>query len=276
MFLYYIYIKLILLKMKNLYFGAALLFIGLTSCSSSDDNTNNTPSSFLPLTATSAWVYDVNLNAENTGRDSLYINGTTTISGKTYQKLNTKSTPNGFYTSTLNNNSVRMNGDKLLLSGTSGLGLAEILPVSITLSDFVIFKENGSNNAELAAISGTLEQDVQGFPLKIDYKLKSIFKESLSNFTVPGKESYNNVKVIKIIVNLKIATVYQLPVINTPVPIAILNAQDVIVSTQYYAEGIGMIYSKTNVDYELQDFSQAGLDLPIPQQGSSTIEEFLD
>lgn len=262
--------------MKKLYFGAALLFIGLTSCSSSDDSNNITPSSFLPLTATSAWVYDVHLNTENIGRDSLYVNGSTTINGSTYQKLNTKSTPTGFYTSTLNNNSVRKDGDKLLLSGSSGFGLAEILPVSINLSDFIIFKENGSNNAELAAVSGTLEQDVQGLPLKIDYKLKSIFKESLSSFTVPGKETYNNVKVIKIVVNLKIGTVYLLPVINTPVPIAILNAQDVIVSTHYYAEGVGMIYSKTNVEYQLQDFSQAGLDLPIPQQGSAIIEEFLD
>jgi hypothetical protein len=70
--------------------------------------------------------------------------------------------------------------------------------------------------------------------------------------------------------------VYTLPVINTPVTITILNPQNVIVSTQYYAEGVGMIYSKTDVNFELNDFSQFDVDLPIPQEGSSTIEEFLD
>jgi hypothetical protein len=37
-----------------------------------------------------------------------------------------------------------------------------------------------------------------------------------------------------------------------------------------------MIYSKTDVNFELNDFSQFDVDLPIPQEGSSTIEEFLD
>ena len=276
-FLYYIYIELILLKMKNLYFGVALLFIGLTSCSSSDDNNNNPATSFLPLTATSSWVYDVNMDASWIGRDSLYVNGESTINGKIYQKLNTKSIPTGFYTNSLNNNNIRIEGDKLLLSGTTGLALADFLPINIAVSDFVIFKENSSVNAQLDAVSGTIEQDLEGFPLVIDYKLKSIFQESLASFTVPGKESYTNVKAIKLVANLKVSTVYLLPVLNTPINISILNAQDVIVSTQYYAEGIGMIYSKTEINYQLNEIpQQSGIELPIPSQGSSTIEEFLD
>lgn len=263
--------------MKNLYFGAALLFIGITSCSSSDDNTNNTPSSYLPLTATSAWVYDVNMAGSEIGRDSLYVNGESMINGKTYQKLNTKSVPAGFYTNTLNNNNVRKDGDKLLITGTTGLALAEFLPINIAVSDFVIFKENSSTNTQLDAISGTIEQDLEGFPLIIDYKLKSVFKESLASFTVPGKESYTNVKAITLVANLKVSTVYLLPVLNTPINISILNAQDVIVSTQYYAEGIGMVYSKTEINYQLNEIpQQSGIELPIPSQGSSTIEEFLN
>lgn len=263
--------------MKKSYFGAALLFIGLTSCSSSDDNNNNPATSFLPLTSTSAWVYDVNMDASEIGRDSLYVNGESTINGKTYQKLNTKSIPTGFYTNTLNNNNVRIEGDRLLLSGTTGLALAEFLPINIAVSDFVIFKENSSVNTQLDAVSGTIEQDLQGFPLVIDYKLKSVFQESLASFTVPGKESYTNVKAVKLVANLKVSTVYLLPVLNTPINVSILNAQDVIVSTQYYAEGIGMIYSKTEINYQLNELpEQSGIELPIPSQGSSTIEEFLN
>lgn len=262
--------------MKNLYIGVALLIIGLTSCSSSDDALNNSENSFMPLNSTASWVYDVNLDAQNVGRDSLFISGETTLSGNSYKTLKTSSTPTGFYTNILNNNNIRKQGDKLLLTGTSGFALSEFFPVNISLSDFVLFKENASNNAQLDSKSGIIEQDLQGFPIKIDYNLKSFFKESLATFTVPGKETYTNVKVIKIVANLKVATIYLLPVLNTPISIAILDPQDVIVSTQYYAEGVGMIYSKTEVNYQLNDFSQAGIELPIPQAGSSMIEEFLN
>lgn len=262
--------------MKKIYFGAAVLFIGLSSCSTSDDANNGSTSNFLPLTETSEWVYDVSLDSENIGRDSLYVNGETTINGAVYKKMNTKSTPTGFYTSILNNNSVRKSTDQLLLSGNSGLGLIDFLPISIELSDFVIFKENAANNQELSLVSGTIEQDVQNIPLKIEYKLRSFFKETLSSFTVPGKESYSNVKVIQVKANLTVSTVYLLPIINTPITVTLLPAQDVVISTNYYAEGVGMIYSKTNIDYQLNDVPQGGINLPIPQQGSSTIEEFLD
>lgn len=69
--------------MKKLYFGASLLFIGLVSCSSSDDSSGTT-SSFLPLTATSSWTYDVNIDTENTGEDHLFVSGEAVINGKTY------------------------------------------------------------------------------------------------------------------------------------------------------------------------------------------------
>lgn len=263
--------------MKRLILCALFAFTALTSCSSSDDNETTGPATtFLPLTATSAWVYDVNLDTENTGQDQLFVDGETTIDGKVYKKMSTTATPLGFYTNILNNNNVRIDGDKMLLTGSTGLAAADFLPIDITVSDFVIFKENGTNNAQLDQITGSIEQDLQGFPLNIDYKLKSVFNESLSSFTVPGKETYTNVKAIKIVANLKISTVYIVPVIETPITIAVLDAQDVIVSTQYYAEGVGMIYSKTEVNFEINDFSEFGIELPIPQEGSSTIEEFLN
>jgi hypothetical protein len=260
--------------MKKLYFSAAALVLAFTSCTTNEDSTSS--SSFFPLLPTSAWVYDVNLDAQSVGRDSLYVSGETTINGNVYQKLNTKEIPAGFYTTILNNNSLRKSGDQLLLSGTTGLAFSDFLPVNIELSDFVIFKENAAANAELDAVSGTINQELQGISLKIDYVLNSIFKETLNSFTVPGKENYMNVKVVKLIANLTVSTVYLLPVFNTPITIPVLNSQDVIISTHYYAEGIGMIYSKTAINYQLQDLPQNDIELPFPQEGSSTIEEFLD
>lgn len=262
--------------MKNLYLIFALIFLGLTSCSTNDNDANDAEGVFLPLTANSAWVYDVNIDSQTFGRDSLFVDGEQIIDGKTYQKLSTKELSTGFYTSTLSGNNIRKDSDKLRLTGSTGLGISEFLPINIALSDFVIFKENASNNTELDAITGTIEQDLQSLPLKIEYSLKTFFKESLSTFSVPGKQTYNNVKVMKVVANIKVTTRYLIPVINTPITISIINPQDVVVSTQYYAEGIGMIYAKSEVNLVIEDFSNFGIELPIPQESTSTIEEFLN
>ncbi|MDD3004133.1 hypothetical protein [Flavobacterium sp.] len=263
--------------MKKLYFGAAVLFLGLTSCSSSDDSTNNDSTNiYFPLSLTSSWNYDVKLDGNAIGNDDLFVSGESTMDGKIYQQLKTENIPNGFYTNALNNNFVRKEGDKILLSGTTGLELADLLPINIEVSDFVLFKENASPNAQLDVISGTMQQTLQDMPMDITYSLKSTFKESLASFTVPGKETYSDVKVIKVVANLKVTTDYMIPVINTLTTITILNPQDVIVSTQYYAEGVGMIYAKTDFNYQLNDFSQFNIELPIPVQGASTIEELMN
>lgn len=262
--------------MKRIYFGTLILFFGLSSCSNDDNASNISESTFFPLASTSSWEYDVDLDKENIGHDVLFVSGETTINGKKYQQIKSSDLPTGFYTTILNTNNLRKEGDKLLLTGTTGLGANDFLTLDISVNDFIIFKENSDSNTQLSVISGSIEESLQEIPVKIDYQLTSVFQESLSNFSVPGKQSYSNVKVIKLIANLKVSTVYIVPVINTPLTITILEPQDVVISTQYYAEGIGMIYAKTQINYNVSDFSQFGLELPIPQTNSSTIEEFLE
>lgn len=261
--------------MKNAFFYTLLVTLFIVSCSD-DGDSSDSAAIFMPLETNSAWVYDVNIDNQLAGRDSLYVSGETIISGKTYKTLVTQNPPTGFYTNALNNSAIRKDGDKLVVSGATGLGLADFLPVEIALSDFVIFKENSSNNSQIDIAEGTIEQDFQGFPLKIDYKLISQFKETLPSFTVPGKETYSNVKVMTIIANLKVTTTYLVPIVNSPITVGILDPQNVIVSTHYYVENVGMVYAKTDVNFEVNDFSQFGIELPIPQQGSAVIEEFLD
>ena len=68
----------------------------------------------------------------------------------------TENIANGFYSNALNNNSVRKEGDKILLTGTTGLELAEFLPINIEVNDFVLFKENA-----VPRIANGIENKVQ-------------------------------------------------------------------------------------------------------------------
>jgi hypothetical protein len=59
------------------------------------------------------------------------------------------------------------------------------------------------------------------------------------------------------------------------VEVPVLNAQDVVTSQRFYAKNIGMVYSTTNLTYELQDFSEFNFELPIPQSADEIQTETL-
>ena len=263
--------------MKQLFFSA-LLITGLF-CSCSTDNTadNTTPETvnYFPVDSISAWTYDVSATSFS-GRDSLYIAGETTLNGKTYKKFLTKHEPFGFYSGALNNNNVRKNGDEILVTGATGVNLAEIFPVTIDIVDFIIFKASASDNQQLSSINGTIEQDFGGYPLKIDYTLRSVYKNALPTYNVPNYGNYQDVKVVELVLNLKITTEVMVEGLSTPITATVLEPQDVMVSTHYYAKNIGVVYVNTDITYETQDFSQFNMTFPIPQAGSETILEFLD
>src|SRR5690606_24430241 len=101
------------------------------------------------------------------------------------------------------------------------------------------------------------------------YTLSSETGESYSSFTTPNNEVYNIVKASVVKLNMQV----QVSIPDFPLPYTLLPAQDVVVSTQYYAENIGMIHTSTNTQYTLN--SLPGFELPIPQSYSEHQEETL-
>lgn len=270
--------------MKNRILLLTAVFSGLLlSCSSDDSNTGNngnnggddnpdTPSFSIPLTTGKFWTYDIVQEGTPGTRDSLYISNDTIIEGNTYKKFKTKDNiATGFYSSSLRNNGVRELNDKLLLSGDLSLaGAGQELPIGLDLSllDFIIFKKDATLNEILATKSGSFQQDFNGYPLTITYSLKSKGGESLSSFTSPNEDHdvYTNVKTSKIVLNVSIKV--------TGYPITVLPAQDVMTSTQYIADGIGVVYTKTISSYFLNE--AIAQEFGIQQSGTQTQEEFLD
>lgn len=264
--------------MKRNYYILILLGLFTISCSNDDDattpeeGTNPTPTpveaDFLPVTNGNYWVYDVT-GTSISGRDSLYVANDTTINGNTYKKFKTESLPFGFYSNALNNNGVRRLEGKLMVSGIPDLGIPN-LPVDIQLTDFVIFDQNATSGTTLSTVSGNIPQEMEGFNLNLAYTLSSKAGETLATYTLSNGEVYNNVKKVEVKLNLSVTvTVSQLPI-----PIAILPSQDVAVSTQYYADGIGMIYASTDISYQLASLP-VELPIDIPQSMSEHQDEIL-
>lgn len=254
-----------------------LVLFASCSQSSSDgasDNTagNNVATTFMPLTNGNWWAYKVQGQVPPITRDSLYVKGDTLIGGTTFKKMKTRFAPTGFYSTTLRNNGIKVSGSSLIMSGSISISAGLPAPITFAATNFTFFKENASQNDLLSTQSGTFNQTIQGYPLTFDYVLKSYFDGSLPTFTTTTNRTYADLKKTKVVLNLKIT--YTQNVGGFPLTAVVLQPQDVVVSTQYYAKGKGMVYANTDINYTLS--SVPGVTLPIPSSGSQNQKEFLD
>lgn len=262
--------------MKNRFILLAIAAF-IMSCSSDDNSSGNEQEiiidepiteNFLPADNGNYWVYETQ-STQGPGRDSLYVANDTVINDTSYKKYKSASFPTGFYTNSMNNNSVRQDDGKLLLTGSATTSLSEMLPLNIEVVDFVIFDQYASQNQELSSIDGSFTQQVEGFEVTFTYTLKTVAKETLPNLTVTGQPEYTNVKAVETTLTLKIQTAFG------GFPVELLPQQDVLVSKQYYAEGIGVVKTSTDINYQFIDLSGFGITLPFPQSGSEQQEEIL-
>jgi hypothetical protein len=253
-------------------FSLSILFLSCSSDNSSGNDTGITSTSF-PLSTGNYWTYDVYNQAttntpESFGRDSLYVPNDTIIGGITYKKMKTLNLASGFYSGTLANNGVRIDGSKVRVSGSLAFNAGLPTSLAFSVSDFIILKEGASVGEELSSTSGSFEQTFDTYPLTFTYTLKSVSDGSLSSYSSNGT-SYTDITKTKVILNLKITTTI------AGIPITVMPSQDVLVSNQFYSKNIGLVYNKTVINYNLSQLPSQ-VQLPIPQSGSQTQEEFLD
>lgn len=256
-------------------FATTLLML-LGSCSNSSnqeiDLSDAIPTVYMPLANGNYWNYDVqqvNPGALNTpmGLDHLYIANDTIINNSTYKKMKTTADPFGFFSRTLRNNGVKINGSSLVATGTFNMNFPGLTtPVVISLNNFAFFKENASVNTELSSASGTFHQTVSGYPLDIEYTLKSIAQESLSSFSSNGI-NYANVKKTRLILYLKITTT------SSGITATLLTNQPVLTINEYFAKNLGNVYTNTYFHYDIN--ASVASSFGIPASDSQTEEEFL-
>jgi hypothetical protein len=256
--------------MKKIYL-LALLGTFIVSCSSDDGSNNSSQTgSFIPTNEGNYWVYNVQ-GSVMSGRDSLYVAGDTVINNNSYKKLKTKEpVAYGFFSNALNNNGIRQANGKIYLSGTAGLNISEDLPFNLDVTDFIVFDENASNDQQLSIVEGSVNQEIEGYTLIFEYKMTSKAKAAIGSFT-SGEEQYSNIKPVEITLNMGITVALNIG--GFPFNFPLMAKQDVVVSTQYYAQGIGAVKSTTDISYNLSELPD--IELPIPQSGSQHQEEIL-
>lgn len=261
--------------MKTSFFAILAVAFLSFSCSSDDDSASNDglDLNFLPLSESNTWNYEV--VAEESSFDNLYVGETFSFNDKTYNRMKTTAEPSGFYSLLLRENGLRKSGGSSLLSGTLSLDLGLDSPFEFVIEDFTILKDDAENNDVLSTKTGTISQTIQDIPVTIDYTIKTIALENLPSFTTSQSVSYDDVKKVKLTISLKVVATQVIEGIPIPLTITLLNTQDVLTATHYYAKNIGMVYAENLISYTLA-VDPSEFDLPVPQSASQTQNEFLD
>jgi hypothetical protein len=248
-----------------------LLFvlIIIVSCSTNDDKQEDPVVevyNYFPLTLSSYWNYN-NENEEGIAKDSLYTSSNEVLNGLNYTKFIASEPISGFMTSMMSQNLMRTAESKLFLNGEFGTPLIEGFPdISIPLTDLIIYDKEAENGTLLSEEIGEISEIIDDIPIIINYTISTIQGDILDEGT--GAFSSNKVLTSSIILNLSIST--NIEILGTVIVIPILQAQDVIKTTNYFASGVGLIFSESLIEYELEDLSSLGIDLPIPSEDSSS------
>jgi hypothetical protein len=252
-----------------------LVLVLIVSCSTSDDS-GGTPivetSNYFPLTLNSYWTYN-NDNEQGSTRDSLYAASNEVLNGLNYTKLIASDPVSGFMTSMMSQSLMRTTESKLLLNGEFGTPPIEGFPdINIPLIDLIIYDKEAGNGTVLSEVTGEIEEIISEIPISIEYTISTIQGEILEEGY--GDFTDNKVLISSIKVNLSISA--NIEILGTIIQIPILQAQDVIKTTNYFASSVGLIFSESLIEYELEDLSSLGIDLPIPAEASSIAIQNID
>lgn len=250
-----------LIKMKKILM--LLLTVGLIACNSDDDSndTATITTNYFPTSTNSTWTYS-NTDQNGDTEDTMFVNGTEQTNGNTYTNLDTEAAASSFMVGVLTNNLVRRDGGQLIINGELSAPIEGFPEISIPLNDVVLYNANVASGETLSTLSDNFTETIMEIPLTFEYTTTSIQGAALATYT-SGTETYTDVIRSRIVLNLSVSTSIVIGATTLVVPI--LSAQDVLVVDNYYAADTGLVFSEATIDYQLEDISTTGIELPIPE-----------
>jgi hypothetical protein len=255
--------------------------IFLISCSSDDDAMNDVNEG--DDNTNDPNIEEVAENFENTlsspsqqdivSNETLSVSTTSEVSGDTVYELNSDNpVGSGPVTLALSQGKLNKSNSSLLYTGEFGLGLNNFPEINFTLENTVIFDTSVSSGTELFSQDETIEQEFQGIPLTIDYTLTTIKGDNFDTYETNGV-TYDNVISSQLIVNLEITANITDPL---PVSVTIVQSQDAVVVTNFFADGVGLIESETDTAIVFEDITLPIPNLPLDDISFNTLQVLTD
>ncbi len=262
--------------MKFNYFILIFLSFSLYSCDSDDDSDGDNDTTqanldFFPLTANSNWTYNNQNDQAGPSQDSLYVAGTEMQNNTIYTNLEAAVPAAAFMTQFLSTNIVRTTDTQLFIDGALGAPIDGLPDITLPLNDFVLYDTAVDISVDpiLGLSTGSITQDIMEIPVEINYGITSTMLMTPNDADESGAEVSSELRV-------EMEIVAMVPVGPITIPFTILESQDVLVVTNVYTDGIGLTSSLALVSFTLEDLSGLGVDLPFPENSSTTSSQTIN
>ncbi|WP_397362697.1 hypothetical protein [Olleya sp. R77988] len=253
----------------------SILIISILLFSCDDESTQETDGTeqqeyngnFFPLTVADTWNYDVE-NTDNSTNDVTPSQDVLTVESESTTgftlSVNQGGVANGTMSGILTSGELTRTETTLAANGTIGLPI-DGFDFEIQLDNALLYNTQANNGQQLSEKTGTFSQDLQGYPISIDYTLKSKQLENLSSLTVDGT-IYDIVTSANITLELSVYT--EISVGGFTQVISILDPQEVLSVDSFYAKNIGLINAEADSGYTLNPntvsiLQQLGVDLSM-------------
>ena len=247
-------------KSKHMNFKYVSIFLLLaivSSCSSTDDGMTDEPvndANYFPLVANNTWNYNNIQEADGQepqqSMDVLTVQGTTAINGSTYFNFNQEAMQQGFATGLFSNGAVRKSNNRLLYTGTLEFEFEGIEPLQIPILDATVYNKVAVNGTQLYTAEHSITQTIMDIPIVIDFVVTTADAGDFETYAV-GSQTFEDVIAASVTVNVSISA--QVEVLGDLISIPILQAQDVVTATNYYAANVGLVFSDVSLQYEAED-----------------------
>ena len=228
---------------------------------------------FFPLVIDNSWDY-LNTFSDASGFD--VSNETMTLTGEEmvndtlfFQAESDNLNANLTTTGILVGGELFKKDDQLQIKGqfndlVSGLPAGISLPIDANV--IPIYSTSAGENVELFSESGSFSQTQNDITYDVNFTLSSQNAGSMDSMDVSGT-TYDNVIASSLTLTLEITGTPN----GFPVTITVLEQQDVLAATHFFANEIGMIKSEIITSVNFEDLSQLGIDLP--DINSNTLQE---
>jgi len=246
------------------------LFFLTFSCSDESADVGQNPNPFIgdffPLSQNNQWDYDVE-TTDNTANQTNSFQDAITIDSQSSSgfvlSANEGLPANGVMSGILTSGELTNTDTTLLLNGELTLPIEGLNTYTVAIENGALYDLNASSSSILYTKSGEFSETFEGFPLTINYTVTSRQLDQYDTFTVDNT-NYNLVTSAEIVLNIEVVTVLEIAGFSQNLPI--IDAQDVLVSTSYYAKDIGLIQSDADLGYQLNSstvelLENAGVDL---------------
>lgn len=242
----------------------ALFVFLFWNCSSDDDNVSSTEDpivNYFPLVVSNTWQYNnsqTNAAETTTSQEDLTVESEQQVNNQTRFSLSTTADATGVsFTNILSSGEVYKEETKMLITGNFGFGLGEgetDLPgLDVDFEDLVLYDSEAVTGNVLFTQDQNFDlPEFNGITLSVTLTIQSISLGSDEQLEVDGVV-YQDIIGSQFIVSMGIDATTILPPLPVPVTLPAINFQEVVNSTNYFANEIGLVQSETDLSVTFSD-----------------------